>query len=103
MFLLSPWVLLRDLCQQSDKRKHMGWSCALLLAALTVLPLAGALALVFAIGLAKECWDARYGTGFCWYDLLSNCIGMLAALLLALPVLALHPWALMWLPAGVWP
>jgi len=99
-FVSGPLAWLRQLLQQSDKRKHIAWSFALLLAALALLPITGAVALVFAIGLAKECWDAQYGSGFCWLDLLSNCIGMLAALLLALPLLALYPWAINWLLAG---
>lgn len=92
---------LLTLLRQEDKRKHLGWSFALLLPALALLPPLQALALVFAIGLAKECYDALWGSGFCWRDILSNCIGMAAALVLAAPLL-LGYWGWLW-PRGALP
>jgi len=43
------------------------------------------IAIVTAIGLAKELWDRRYGTGFCWYDMLANALGMATGLILLIP------------------
>ena len=42
-------------------------------------------AIVTAIGLVKEFWDQRYGTGFCWYDMLANGLGLATGLILLLP------------------
>lgn len=46
-----------------------------------------AFAAVFVLGLAKECWDIRFGSGFCLFDILANLLGSSFALLLtsALP------------------
>jgi uncharacterized protein YfiM (DUF2279 family) len=30
------------------------------------------------IGLAKECWDHYWGSGFCWLDMLANTMGIAA-------------------------
>ena len=75
--------------RQRDKIQHMVLSFALLLAALTMAPAPVAVGGVFLIGLAKECWDARYGSGFCGYDMLGNSLGMAAALVLWLPLSSL--------------
>ena len=45
-------------------------------------PLVAAWALAgggLATGLGKEIWDACYGSGFCWYDMLGNAIGIAGA------------------------
>jgi hypothetical protein len=44
---------------------------------------------VFVIGLLKECWDFRFGSGFCFYDMTGNLIGSLFGLVLGLPLIAL--------------
>jgi hypothetical protein len=79
-------TLTREL-RKEDKIKHMTWSFWLMVAGLVFLPWIWAIASVFMIGLAKEVWDERYGSGFCFYDMLGNCIGMAGALLLGLPLL----------------
>jgi hypothetical protein len=70
-FILSLPVKLRE----EDKVKHMTWSFWLTLAALWVWPASVAFGAVFLLGLAKECWDFRYGSGFCMFDMVGNLIG----------------------------
>lgn len=77
---------LRTELRKEDKIKHMVWSFWLLLGGLMLWPLPVALLLVFLIGLAKEVWDKYYGSGFCFYDLAGNFVGMAAALLVGLPL-----------------
>jgi hypothetical protein len=68
--------------REEDKIKHMAWSFCLTLMALAVLSPVLAFGAVFLIGLAKECWDHFYGSGFCWFDIVGNLIGIAAALAL---------------------
>jgi hypothetical protein len=62
--------------RQQDKVRHMVWSFWLTLVALSVLSVSFALALVLGLGLAKEIWDSRYGSGFCWFDMIGNVLGV---------------------------
>lgn len=71
---LVPWLVA--LLSQPDKQQHVACSFVIYLVACAVTPVAVALALTLLVGLAKEVWDKYYGTGFCYYDLLSNCIGV---------------------------
>lgn len=76
---LDQWLrALPVKMREEDKIKHMVWSFWMTVVALLLLPLGPALLLVFVLGLAKECWDAVYGSGFCYFDLLGNGIGSLA-------------------------
>lgn len=68
------------LCEE-DKVKHMTWSFWLTLAALCFWPTSVAFGVVFFIGLAKECWDFRYGSGFCMFDMAGNLIGSVTGLM----------------------
>lgn len=74
---------------EEDKVKHMVWSFFLTLAALTVWPAYLAFSAVFVIGLLKECWDFRFGSGFCFYDMTGNLIGSLIGLTLGFPLIAI--------------
>ena len=76
-FLMALPVKLRE----EDKIKHMVWSFWLTLLALLVLSPVLAFGAVFLLGLAKECWDKYYGSGFCFYDMTGNLIGSLVGLL----------------------
>jgi len=75
--------------REEDKVKHMVWSFWLMLGALLVWPPVPAFAAVFMLGLIKECWDYRYGSGFCLFDMVGNLLGSLAGLLFGLGVSAI--------------
>jgi hypothetical protein len=69
-----------QLLQQKDKQQHIIISCAIMAACLIYLGIAQSLSLTFVIGIGKEIWDECYGTGFCWYDVLGNAMGILVAI-----------------------
>jgi hypothetical protein len=66
--------------REEDKIKHMVWSFWLTAATGLIMPLALAVCTVFLIGLLKECWDYRYGSGFCFFDMAGNFMGMAAGM-----------------------
>ena len=66
---------------EEDKRLHMVWSFWLLLTARILWPAPWAFVAVFLLGLAKECWDSRFGSGFCVFDICANLIGSAFALI----------------------
>ena len=67
--------------RETDKRKHF-WVCfCLQLVFLPWLPLLESVGLALLIGTLKECWDQRYGSGFCWYDMLANILGIVAGVI----------------------
>ncbi len=68
--------------REEDKIKHMVWSFWLTLGAWLLWSPLLAFSAVFLLGLAKEFWDARYGSGFCFFDMAGNLIGSAAGLLL---------------------
>ena len=70
--------LARRCVAEEDKRLHIKWSLWLTLGAHVFWPSLWAITLVFFIGLAKECWDEVYGTGFCMLDMASNLVGIVA-------------------------
>ena len=83
-FSLSPlFFVLSGKLREEDKRLHMTWSFWLTLCALLLWPAPWAFAAVFLVGFAKECWDSRYGSGFCVFDLLANIMGSSLAMALA--------------------
>ena len=67
--------------READKILHIKYSAAILLCLYLVFPIEVALVFTFFIGLAKECWDHYYGSGFCYYDMLGNVLGMFAVVL----------------------
>jgi len=79
------------LCE-TDKVQHMVWSFALLVSFQFALGLTMAMVLVFAVGLAKEFWDARYGSGFCLFDMAANMIGIAAGVFLCLAFILFRVW-----------
>lgn len=78
-FFLALPVKLRE----EDKHQHIMWSFWLTLAARVLWPAPWALAAVLLVGLAKELWDSRFGSGFCWFDMVGNLIGIMAGLFVA--------------------
>jgi hypothetical protein len=77
--------------REEDKVKHIMWSFWLTLAALMVWPALLAFALVLLLGLAKECWDYRYGSGFCLFDITGNLLGSLGGLLVGFVFFGIFP------------
>ena len=66
--------------RQEDKQQHIIVSCMLMLASLLYLGLLQSVMLVFTIGIVKEIWDKSYGSGFCWYDILGNVLGIMCGI-----------------------
>ncbi len=83
------FYLLPKKLREEDKVQHMTWSFGLLLGALFFMSPLQAFAAVMLVGLAKEFWDLRYGSGFCLFDMVGNLIGCLAGLTLGLIALAM--------------
>ena len=67
--------------KEEDKAKHLFWSFWLTMGALLVWSSPTVFAVVFLLGLGKECWDSKYGSGFCLYDMVCNLVGSVAGLL----------------------
>lgn len=61
---------------ETDKLKHFGVCFVLQLVFLPWLSVLASIGLALLIGTLKECWDQRYGSGFCWYDMLANVLGI---------------------------
>ncbi len=80
-FLRQFFLALPLKLRAEDKFNHIAWSFCLTLGALALLSPVLALGAVFLLGLAKEWWDKYYGSGFCFYDITGNLIGILAGLL----------------------
>ncbi len=64
---------------QEDKVKHIICAFLVVLLLLPVVSAWWAGAAVFTVGILKEVWDSVSGTGFCWYDIAANVIGILLA------------------------
>ena len=62
-----------------DKWLHLIYSAAIFSVFSTLFTTVTAIAISFLIGLLKEIWDWRYGTGFCLYDVLANIVGITSA------------------------
>jgi len=78
LVLRAFWVHSKEY----DKQQHFFYSLLLLLTTSLVVQLWAAVAVVAAIGLAKECWDHVWGSGFCWVDMLANGLGIAAGTLI---------------------
>ena len=63
---------------------HIICAFLLVLGAQFLLPLWQAALAVFVLGVGKELWDSSAGTGFCWYDIAANSVGI------AFTMLCLH-------------
>jgi len=83
--MLKPAIkflgLLPTKLQEEDKIKHMTWSLGLYIFAQFLWPAYVAFCAVMLLGLVKEFWDERYGSGFCLFDITGNLIGSSAGLL----------------------
>lgn len=83
------FMALPSKLREEDKIKHMIWSFWLMVAALILWPAPLAFVAVFLLGLVKECWDYRYGSGFCLFDMMGNFIGSSVGLLCGLVFFAI--------------
>lgn len=73
----------KRLCSEHDKRQHFWVSLILVMLLAIFLPsLWRAAGAALLIGLAKEVWDHFYGSGFCWFDMVANCAGVAAGLVI---------------------
>jgi len=61
---------------QADKLLHIQYSAVIFVFLSVICSLPIALVLTFFIGLLKEVWDKYYGSGFCFYDMAANLLGM---------------------------
>lgn len=75
---ITNWVIHRS--QEEDKQLHFKWSFWLTIWGLLLWPPSLAMSLVLIIGLLKELWDERYGSGFCSADFLFNLGGIAFAM-----------------------
>ena len=68
-----PWL---ERMQQEDKAQHI--ICAFLVVVLLsgLMSAWQAYLAVSLAGMVKEAWDYYVGTGFCWYDIAANGIGI---------------------------
>lgn len=83
-------MLIADLFKkmaEQDKVLHIQYSAGIMLASYVLLPMTCAILFTFIVGLLKECWDHYYGTGFCFYDMLANLIGILGSVFLLSSIL----------------
>lgn len=64
--------------REYDKRQHFFYSLVLMLAASVFWGAVPGALVVALIGLAKECWDHFWGSGYCWLDMLANMLGIVA-------------------------
>lgn len=67
--------------REEDKQKHFWLSFALVAMFYPWVNLAWAALMVLLLGLLKELVDHRFGTGFCWYDMGANGLGLSAGMM----------------------
>lgn len=75
-------VLFGKLQKEEDKHLHMMWSFGLMMVAQLLWPAMWAFVAVFSIGIFKEFWDSRFGSGFCMFDVFANILGIFSAFVL---------------------
>ena len=74
------FLTLHQLLKQRDKQQHLKICLGLGLFFLPVIGLFGSIILVSSIGFVKEVYDHYCGSGFCWYDIQANMIGLLMSI-----------------------
>ncbi|MDD2809709.1 hypothetical protein [Rhodoferax sp.] len=73
---------LRLKLKEEDKVKHIAWSFWITAFGLIFLSAHASVLVAFIIGFAKEVWDHFFGSGFCWFDMLGNIVGIVFALII---------------------
>ena len=66
---------------EEDKAQHIIFAYMTVIGMQFFVSVGQAVLIVLFIGLLKEFWDLWMGTGFCWYDVLANTLGVVFALL----------------------
>jgi len=79
MKVVSLGEFLLEKAKEEDKQQHFWYSFVILIVVSACVNIPAGLVITFLIGLVKEVWDHFYGSGFCWYDMLANCVGILVA------------------------
>ena len=74
--------ILVNKLNEDDKHQHFWYSCVILLLLIAFLDWQYSLAGTIILGLMKEVWDYFRGSGFCWYDMFANGLGILLGLLI---------------------
>jgi hypothetical protein len=64
---------------QTDKYQHILASFMIMLLGFLFMSITLSIILTLLVGFSKEIWDKYYGSGFCWYDMLANVIGIVMA------------------------
>ncbi len=77
------FLTLRQLLKQRDKQQHLKICLGLGLFFLPAIGLLYSIILVSLIGLLKEVHDHYYGSGFCWYDIQANMLGLTLSILIS--------------------
>jgi|TARA_B110001469_G_C9647911_1_gene328725 hypothetical protein len=76
------FLTLHQLLKERDKQQHLKVCFGLGLFFLPVIGLFNSIISIFLIGLIKELYDHYYGSGFCWYDMQSNMVGLILSILI---------------------
>jgi hypothetical protein len=66
---------------QTDKYQHIFVSFIIMLVCIFFFSITLSFVLTVIVGIAKEVWDKYYGSGFCWYDMTANMLGIALAFL----------------------
>ena len=77
------FLTLRQLFKERDKQQHLKVCLGLGLFFLPVIGLLSSIILIAFIGLIKEVYDHYCGSGFCWYDIQANMIGLIMSILIS--------------------
>ena len=75
------WLqLILEKSVQEDKQQHFIVCFILTLGFLPYIGVIYTIVITLVIGFLKEIWDIYYGSGFCWFDMTANLLGIIAAL-----------------------
>lgn len=67
-------------CYERDKQQHFAISFVIFIMLYPLMYLGWVFAVTLLIGLIKELWDHYAGSGFCWWDMIANILGIAAAM-----------------------
>ena len=75
------WLqLILEKSIQTDKQRHFIVCFIFTLGFLPHIGVNYAVVITLVIGFLKEIWDIYYGSGFCWFDMIANILGIMGAL-----------------------